>query len=150
MSDAPGGLAPRAVLLTQVAHPEALAAACAVGKVAADAFASPVGALAVLHETAGDAPDTAAAAVSQVLADAMVLLLVQRDGRIAASRWSRGEAGDVLSPALVLDGAPPQVEAFLLGRSAADGLGEATTSVGVSRWKAVRLLASAARARRKG
>ncbi|MDT0166978.1 hypothetical protein Q9R32_15605 [Actinotalea sp. AC32] len=150
MSDAPEGLAPRAVLLTQVAHPEALAAACAVGKVAADAFGSPVGALAVLHETAGDAPDAAAAAVSQVLADAMVLLLVQRDGRIAASRWSRGQAGDVLSPALVLDGAPPEVEAFLLGRSGPEGLGEATTSVGVSRWKAVRLLASAARARRKG
>lgn len=144
------GLAPRAVLLTQVAHPEALAAACAVGKVDADAVATAVGALAVLRDATGVAPDAAAGAVSQVLTDAMVLLLVQREGRIVATRWSGGRAGDTLSPALVLDGAPPQVEAYLLGRVDASDLGETTTSVGVSRWKAVRLLASAARARRRG
>ncbi|MBC7291109.1 MAG: hypothetical protein H5T83_07205 [Actinotalea sp.] len=142
-------LPPTAVLLTQVAHPEALAAACALGKVAVDVVPSDIGAIAVCRDTAGDAPERAAATVSKALANTMVVLLVLRDGRMAGSRWSGGSRGDDVSAVLMLDGAPALVEQLLLGQVAAADQPGAVSSAGMSRWRAVRTLTAAARARRQ-
>ncbi|EYR64816.1 hypothetical protein N866_04370 [Actinotalea ferrariae CF5-4] len=143
-------LPPTAVLLTQVAHAEALAAACALGKVAVDVVPSDIGAIAVCRDATGEQPERAAATVSKALANTMVVLLVHRGGRMAGSRWSAGSRGDDVSAVLMLDGAPPVVEQLLLGQAAAGDLPDVVSSVGMSRWRAARTLTAAARARRRG
>ncbi len=142
------GLAPAAVVLTKVAVAEALAAACAVGKVEVDAFLTPIGAVAVCRRTGAGEPEAVAGAVSQMLRTTPVVLLVQRDGRMTASRWSAGAKVEDLLPALMLDGAPPEVERLLLGQVRAADLPGVVTSVGMSRWRAMRTLARAGRAAR--
>lgn len=113
MADLPAA----AVVLTQVAVPEALAAACALQGLPVDAVPTPIGSLA----------------------------REQRDGQISATRWTGGEQGSELSPGLVLDGAPAVVEHLLLGRATAADQPGAVTSVGMSRWRATRTLATISR-----
>jgi len=147
MSDA---LAPVAVVLTQVAAAQGLAAACAMGKVAIDAVPTPIGAVAVCRDTADGEPERVAHVISRLLAHSHAVLVVQRDGRLTASRWTAGERGEDLAAGLLLDGAPQQVEDLLLGTTTVADLEGAVSSVGMSRWRATRLLASAARVARGG
>jgi hypothetical protein len=137
-----------AVVLTQVASPEGLAAACAMSSVPVDAVPTEIGALAVCRSTAPREPQRAAQVIWQVLRNTPVVLVVQRDGQMTATRWSGGTEGDELSPALMLDGAPAAVEQILLGQAVAGDLPGTVSSVGMSRLRAVRILAVAARAAR--
>ncbi|WP_418277178.1 hypothetical protein ACNHYB_04445 [Isoptericola jiangsuensis] len=68
-----------AALITQVADAEALAAACSLAGIEIDAVPTPVGALAILRDRSGEAPQRAAAAISQVV-KAVPLILVTRQG----------------------------------------------------------------------
>ncbi|MBX9246509.1 hypothetical protein ICW40_17085 [Actinotalea ferrariae] len=148
----PGGeaeLPAAAVVLTQVLVPEGLAAACAMSKVPVDAVPTPIGALAACRSTGVGDPELAAQVVSQLLQNTPVLLVTQRAGRMTAGRWSGGRQEEEMSPALVLDGAPPEVEQILLGQVRAADLPGAVSSVGMSRWRAARILAAAARAGRR-
>jgi len=138
-----------AVVLTQVAVPQALAAACALQRLAVDVVPTPIGALAWCRDTGDGAPAAVARAVSALIPAVPVLLLEQRDGQISASRWSAGSEGTVMSPGLVLDGAPPVVEQLLLGRTTAEDQSGVVTSVGMSRWRATRTLADISRATRR-
>lgn len=141
MADLPAA----AVVLTQVAVPEALAAACALQGLPVDAVPTPIGSLAWCHDTGAGGPAGVARAVSALLPGVPVLLLEQRDGQISATRWTGGEQGSELSPGLVLDGAPAVVEHLLLGRATAADQPGAVTSVGMSRWRATRTLATISR-----
>ncbi|QCB95328.1 hypothetical protein E5225_10185 [Cellulomonas shaoxiangyii] len=128
-----------AVVVTQVATAEALAAACAIARLDVDAVPSPVGALAVLRRpTEGQ---QGAAAVSQMLRGVPVVLLERRAEKIDASQWVGGEREKDLPAGLVLSGAPPALEDLLLGDVPVGELEGVVTSVGLSRWKAMRLLA---------
>ncbi len=129
-----------AVVVTQVAVAQALAAACSLAKVDVDAVPSPVGALAVLRDPAGGA--LAAGAVSRLLRQVPVVLLERREGKIAASQWVGGEHQKDLPAGLVLSGAPPVLEDLLLGDVPAAEVEGAVASVGISRWKAMRMLAA--------
>ena len=144
-----GELPVTALVLTQVAVPEALAAACALQRLPVDVVPTPIGAVAWCREAAEDAPATVARAVSTLLPAVPVLLLTQRDGQISASRWSAGAEGTVLSPGLVLDGAPAVVEQLLLGQTTAADQPGVVSSVWMSRWRATRTLASISRATRR-
>lgn len=137
-----------AIVVTQVAGAKALAAACSLAGVAVDAVPSPVGALAVLRD-AGDAARTASAAeaLSRMLRSSPVVLLDRRSGRISASRWSAGEREDDLAPGLVLSGAPEVLEEILVGGTPVADVPGVVTSVGMSRWAAMRALSAG---RRKG
>lgn len=130
-----------AVVVTQVAGAKALAAACSLAGVDVDAVPSPVGALAVLRDTT-DAATTARAAeaLSRMLRGSPVILLDRRGGRIAASRWSAGEREDDLAAGLVLSGAPSVLEDVLVGGTPAAEVDGVETSVGMSRWAAMRAL----------
>ena len=139
-----------AVVLTKVAVPQGLAAACALRKVVVDAVPTAIGAVAVCRSTEPGDPEAAAQAISQMLANTPVVLLTQRDGQMTASRWAKGTLDEELSPGLMLDGAPPEVEQLLLGQVSVDDLPGVVSSAGMSRWTATRLLASAARAGRRG
>lgn len=131
-----------AVLVTQVAGARPLAAACALAGIDADTVASPVGALAVLRDTASAATTAAAAGdLSRVLRLSPVILLDRRGGRIAATRWLGGAQEDELAPGLVLSGAPEVLEDLLVGGTPVQELPGVQTSVGMSRWAAMRALA---------
>jgi hypothetical protein len=134
-----------AVVLTQVAAAGPLAAACALAGVAAP---TPVGAVAVCRRTEPGEPERAAEAISRLLSNTPVLLVVRRDGALAATRWTGGAATTEVAPGLVLDGAPAELEGLLVGAVAVDGLDGVVSSVGMGRWRATRVLASAARAAR--
>lgn len=128
-----------AVLVTQVATAEALAAACALAKLDVDAVPSSVGALAVPRAAADGA--RAAAAVSQMLRQVPVVLLEKREGRVDAGQWVAGTREKDLPAGLVLSGAPAVLEDLLLGDVPVGELEGVVTSVGISRLKAMRLLA---------
>ena len=138
-----------ALVVTPVANAQALAATCAIAKVAADVVPSPVGALAVCRVTAGTGPADAAGAVSQLLRGVPLVLLESREGQITASRWLDGARGDDLAPGLVLNDAPEVLEDLVLGTTTPADLDGVVSSVGMSRLKAMRVLASAARAARR-
>lgn len=138
-----------AVVLTQVASARALAAASALSGLAIDAVDSPVGALAVCRDLAGDGPAAAAGALSRAVKGVPVILLTRRGGQIAAHRWVDGVAGDDLPAGLVLDGAPEVLEDLMLGTTTVADLTGVVTSVGLSRWKAMRMLAAQARDARR-
>jgi len=138
-----------ALVVTPVASAEALAATCAMAKIDVDAVPSPVGALAVCRVSVGDAPAQTAGALSRLLKGVPLVLLERREGQITASHWLDGDRGDDLSPGLVLNDAPEVLEDLLLGTippAEAEGV---VSSVGMSRLKAVRVLAVAARANRR-
>ncbi len=138
-----------AVVLTQVADAGPLAAACALAGVEVDAAPTPVGAVAVCRHTGPGEPEAVAEAISRLLSNTPVLLVVRRDGALVATRWTGGTSAAEVAPGLVLDGAPPEVEGLLVGTIAAGDLPGAVTSVGLGRWRATRILAGAARAARK-
>ena len=142
-------LAPRAVVLTQVAVAEGLAAACAMSKVPVDAVPTEIGALAVCRSTAAGEPERAAEVISRLLRNTPVVLLVQRDGHMTGGRWTAGQKGESVSAVLMLDGAPALVEELLLGQVEPADVPGVCSSVGMSRLKATRILATAARAARR-
>lgn len=138
-----------AVVLTQVADAGPLAAACALAGVQVDAAPTSVGAVAVCRSTEPGEPEAVAEAISRLLSNTPVLLVVRRDGALVASRWTGGTAQAEVAPGLVLDGAPPEVEGLLVGTVGVHELDGVVTSVGLGRWRATRMLTSAARAARR-
>lgn len=136
-----------ALVVTQVAGAEALAAACAIAKVDVDAIFTSVGAVAVLRDPT--AAVAGARAISAMLKSSPVVLLVRRTGQISATHWTGGVQGDDLPPGLVLSDAPAEIEQLLLGTLVVADAENAVTSVGMSRWKAMRLLAAATRDQRR-
>ncbi len=141
--------APVALVLTPVAAPGPLAATCALAKIAVDVVPSEVGAIAVCRQTTGGAPRDAAIAISRLLKGVPVVLLVKDAGRAVASRWMDGEQGEDLKAGLVMSGAPDLVEDLLLGTTTAADVPGAVSSVSLSRFRALRMLAASARANRR-
>lgn len=131
-----------AVVLTQVATAEALAAACALSKIPVDAVGSPVGAYAVCRDASGDAPQRLATAVSSLVKTVPLILFEVDGGQISAGQWQAGERTADLAPGLVLDGAPHELEDVLLGAVSVHDLDGVVSSSGMSRWKAMRALAA--------
>ncbi len=128
-----------AVLLTQVAAATPLAAVCALSDVPADALDTPVGALAVLRDTTSGR--RAAAAVSRLLQGTPVVLLERRAGRVTTTRYVRGADEGEIAAGLVLAEGPPVLEDLMLGDAGPDVLSGAVDSTGISRFRAMRLLA---------
>lgn len=150
-STPPPAPAPPAVALvvTPVAAPGPLAATCALAGVPVDVVPSTVGAIAVCRDTAGPGPRGAAEAISRLLKGVPVVLLLKSGGRVDASRWMDGEQGEDLAAGLVLSGAPEVLEDLLLGSTTAADVEGVVSSVGLSRFRALRMLAASARAKRR-
>ncbi|WP_425954233.1 hypothetical protein [Xylanimonas sp. McL0601] len=138
-----------AVLLTQVADAEALAAACALAELDVDAVPTPVGALAVLRAPAGDAPERAAAAISQLVAGVPLVLVTRTEGQLTAVRYQDGQAEGNVPPGLVLSGAPEALEDLLTGQLAVADLPGGVASARIGRFKAMRMLTGIARKAKK-
>ncbi|WP_291758556.1 hypothetical protein [Cellulomonas sp. 73-145] len=128
-----------ALVVTPVADPAPLAATCALAKVDVDAVPSDVGAIAVLRDPG--AGERAAAAISELLRAVPVVLLERREQQVSATHWVGGERTRDLPPGLVLSDAPELLENLLLGGLRAADVPGTVTSVGMTRWKALRTLA---------
>lgn len=138
-----------AVLVTQIAGAEPLAAACSIAQIEVDAVPTGIGALAVLRDLSGDAPQRAAAAISTLVKGVPLILLTRRGEQLTATRWEDGVEGDTLAPGLVLGGAPEELEDLVTGHATVTDLSGVVPSSGISRWKAMRLLTASARKARK-
>lgn len=138
-----------AALITQLASAQALAAACSLAQVAADALPVETGALAVLTERGAGAPAGAATRLSGLVKGVPLILVTRHRGQLTMTRYRDGEAGDTLAPGLVLSGAPADLEGLLIGTTRVEGAEGAVASSSISRWRAMRLLASAARKGRR-
>jgi hypothetical protein len=138
-----------AVLITQVAGAEPLAAACALAELDVLVVPSQVGALGVLRDTADDAPDHAATAVSKLVAGVPLVLATRWGEQLTCVRYADGEAEGELPPGLVLGGAPEVLEDLLTGQLQVADVDGVVASRDIGRFKAMRMLSGAARKARK-
>lgn len=138
-----------AVLITQIAGAEPLAAAASLAGLDLDAVPTEVGALAVLRDPSGSGPDDAASALSRVVRGVPLVQVTRKGEQLTCVRWSDGERGDEIPPALLLGGAPQTVEDILTGYAKPADLDGVVTSGSIGRMKAMRMLTSSARKARK-
>jgi len=138
-----------AVLITQVADAEPLAAACALAEIEVDAVPTPVGALAVLRDRGGEAPQHAAATVSAVVKGVPLILVTRTGEQLTCHRYVDGADEGRLPAGLVLGGAPDALEDLLTGHLTIDDLPGVVPSAGIGRLKAVRMLSSVSRKARR-
>lgn len=138
-----------AALITQIAGAEPLAAASSLAQLDLDAVPTSVGAVGVLRDRSGDAPELAAAAISQLVRGVPLVLVTRTGEQMTAVRFSDGVRGDELAPGLVLGGAPESVVDLLTGATTVADVEGVVGSDSISKFKAVRMLTSAARKARK-
>lgn len=134
-----------AILLTPIAQAKALAAACALSGIAADAVDTHTGAVALLHDIDGEAPEQAASILSKVVSGFPIVLVTKTEGQIGVSQFLAGEEKGPLAPAVVLTAAPELVEDLIIGAVKPADVPGSVTSVGMGKAKALKLLADAAR-----
>ncbi|GAB3094591.1 hypothetical protein [Isoptericola nanjingensis] len=138
-----------AVLITQIAGAEPLAAACSLAELDVDAAPTPVGALAILRDTSDGAPARAAAAISKLVAGVPLVLVTRQGEQLTCVRYADGEAEGELPPGLVLGGAPEALEDLVTGQLTVADLPGVVPSSSIGRFKAMRMLTGAARKARK-
>lgn len=138
-----------AALITQIAGAEPLAAASSLAQLDLDAVPTSIGAVGVLKDLAGDAPEQAAAAISQLVRGVPLVLVTRTGEQMTAVRFADGVRGDELAPGLVLGGAPENVVDLLTGATGVADLDDVVGSTSISKFKAVRMLTSAARKARR-
>jgi len=138
-----------AALITQIAGAEPLAAASSLAQLDLDAVPTSVGAVGVLKDLAGDAPEQAAVAISQLVRGVPLVLVTRTGEQMTAVRFADGVRGDELAPGLVLGGAPESVVDLLTGATSVADLDGVVGSTSISKFKAVRMLTSAARKARR-
>lgn len=121
ISELLGESARSAVLITSVRKASVLAVFCTLAHVDAWCVDAPrTGAVAILKDLSGDAPERAAHDLTDPLAFP-VILVVNRAGKIDAHQWERGERLDVLlPPPFVLMNEPDFVEDLLIGQTTAE------------------------------
>lgn len=138
-----------AAIITQIAGAEPLAAASSLAQLDLDAVPTPVGAVGVLRDRSGDAPERAAAAISQLVRGVPLVLVTRTGEQMTAVRFADGVRGDELAPGLVLGGAPENVVDLLTGATAVADVDGVVGSDSISKFKAMRMLTSAARKARR-
>lgn len=138
-----------AAIITQIAGAEPLAAASSLAQLDLDAVPTSVGAVGVLRDRSGDAPERAAAAISQLVRGVPLVLVTRTGEQMTAVRFADGVRGDELAPGLVLGGAPENVVDLLTGATAVADIEGVVGSDSISKFKAMRMLTSAARKARK-
>ncbi|MFD6445299.1 hypothetical protein ACFWEJ_09350 [Promicromonospora sp. NPDC060204] len=138
-----------AAIITQIAGAEPLAAASSLAQLDLDAVPTSVGAVGVLRDRSGDAPERAAAAISQLVRGVPLVLVTRTGEQMTAVRFADGVRGDELAPGLVLGGAPENVVDLLTGATTVADIEGVVGSDSISKFKAMRMLTSAARKARR-
>lgn len=142
---------PIALLITPIASHKALAAVGKLADVAASAFPTAHGAVAVLDDAEFDAAHHSAAHISQVLGGPEIILLRRgpsldpSDSDVQAVKYSAGQMGDKLAPGLIINGLDPVCERLIIGALASSDLEQETDVIAaqsLSKFAAMRALAA--------
>lgn len=110
-----GNKAKAAVIVTRVATAELLAAFCQLSDISADCVGSHQGAVAVLRNLDGDAPEAAAKDLTTVVSGMSAILAVNRADQLDVTLYMHGQPGQTFAPPLLFNSTPRVVEDLLLG-----------------------------------
>ncbi|MDF7664171.1 hypothetical protein PT282_05790 [Bifidobacterium sp. ESL0763] len=149
-----GNRAKVAVLITRLASADLLAAFCQIADISADCLADESGAVAVLRNLDGDAPEAAAKDITRVVGGMPVVLAVNRADKLEATLYIGGEPGQHFSPPILFTATPAFVEDLMLGiadKAALAGQGKHIVDTGgLDRKKAIRIISEHVRFGRRG
>jgi hypothetical protein len=141
-----GDKAKAAMLITPLGQPELLSAFCVLADVSAFCIGSEQGAVAILKNLDGTAPEAAAKDLTTVISGLSVVLAINRADKLEAKLWINGEAGSDFAPPLLFMNVAEFVEDYMIGSVDLDGLranGLAITDSGeMSRGEALKVIAS--------
>ena len=110
-----GNKAKRAALVTRIASAELLAAFCQLSDISADCVGSNQGAVALLRNLDGDAPEAAAKDITTVVSGMSVILGVNRADKLEVTMYAGGKPGPTLAPPILFNSTPRFVEDLMLG-----------------------------------
>lgn len=110
-----GDKAKSAALITRLASARLLAAFCQISDISADCIGSDQGAVAVLRNLDGDAPEAAAKDLTTVVSGMATVLAVNRADKLDSTLYLHGEAGQTFAPPILFASAPDFVEDLMLG-----------------------------------
>ncbi|KFI99000.1 hypothetical protein [Bifidobacterium subtile] len=110
-----GDKAKGAALITRLASARLLAAFCQISDISADCIGSDQGAVAVLRNLDGDAPESAAKDLTTVVSGMAAVLAVNRADKLDSTLYLHGEAGQTFAPPILFASAPDFVEDLMLG-----------------------------------
>ncbi|MBT1172865.1 hypothetical protein JS528_05755 [Bifidobacterium sp. MA2] len=110
-----GNKAKMAALVTRIASAPLLAAFCQLSDISADCVGSNQGAIAVLRNLDGDAPEAAARDITTVVGGMSVVLGVNRADKLEVTLYAGGQAGQTLAPPILFNSTPRFVEDLMLG-----------------------------------
>lgn len=134
-----------AILITRLAFPGALAGACALAGIEADAVGTEGGAVALLHKIDDEAPEQAGQLLSSVVRGVPLLLVTKAEGQISVTQFLDGKDIGPLPPGVVLTTAPELVEDLIIGVVKPSAVPGTVSSVGISKVKALKLIADSSR-----
>lgn len=110
-----GDKAKMAAIVTRLASAQLLAAFCQISDISADCVGSNQGAIAVLRNLDGDAPEAAARDITTVVGGMSVVLGVNRADKLAVTVYAGGQGGQTLAPPILFNSTPRFVEDLMLG-----------------------------------
>lgn len=117
-----GNKAKVAVIITQLASADLLAAFCQLSDISAKCVASKEGAVAVLDNLNGDGPEAAAKDLTTVVSGMAVVLAVNRADKLEANLYLHGKPGESFVPPVLFSSTAPFVEDLMLGITNLDAL----------------------------
>lgn len=149
-----GNRAKTAAIITRLASAELLAAFCRMSAIDADCIDGDQGAVAVLRDLDGDAPEVAAADLTDVVSGMAVVLAVNRADKLDATLYLQGERGQTFAPPVLFSSSASFVEDLMLGITTVDDLrGQGASIVasdGMDEAEAMRVIARHTRLGRRG
>ncbi|WEV41589.1 hypothetical protein OZX57_06235 [Bifidobacterium sp. ESL0682] len=149
-----GNRAKVAVLITRLISADLLAAFCQIADISADCVADENGAVAILHNLDGDAPEGAAKDLTSVVNGMPAVLSVNRADKLVSTLYMAGEPGQQFAPPVLFTTTPEFVEDLMLGIVDVKGLEEhgehVVKTADFDRKKALDVIASHTRSRGRG
>ncbi|WEV46232.1 hypothetical protein OZX62_07230 [Bifidobacterium sp. ESL0690] len=149
-----GNRAKVAILITRLISSELLAAFCQIADISADCMADENGAVAILHNLDGDAPENAARDLTQVVNGMPVVLSVNRADKLVSTLYVSGEPGQQFAPPVLFTTTPRCVEDLMLGITTVAELKEQSEHIVATadfdRKKALGVIADHTRSRGRG
>ncbi|MDF7664653.1 hypothetical protein [Bifidobacterium sp. ESL0745] len=149
-----GNRAKVAVLITRLISADLLAAFCQIADISADCVADENGAVAVLHNLDGDAPEGAAKDLTSVVNGMPAVLSVNRADKLVSTLYMAGEPGQQFAPPVLFTTTPKCVEDLMLGITDVAGLKEqgehVVPTADFDRKKALQVIAEHTRMRGRG
>ncbi|WEV63619.1 hypothetical protein [Bifidobacterium sp. ESL0732] len=149
-----GNRAKVAVLITRLISADLLAAFCQIADISADCVADQNGAVAILHNLDGDAPEAAAKDLTSVVNGMPAVLSVNRADKLVSTLYMAGEPGQQFAPPVLFTTTPRCVEDLMLGITDVAELKEqgehVVATADFDRKKAIGVIADHTRSRGRG